>query len=59
MGRPQRKLVDDGVYHAILVIMDPLYIEMGKTKKKRMRLYREYVLQSRPYEQILDKKLKI
>jgi len=37
----------------------PCYCALSDDPKERMRLYKEYVLQKRPYETMLDKGLKI
>lgn len=42
-----------------IITYNPLYLELSKDPKERMKLYREYVEQPRPYEQILDDKLKL
>ena len=42
-----------------LITPDPCYLELSKRKDKRRRLYREYILQPRPYEKSLDSMLKL
>ena len=36
----------------------PLYLNMGNSNKERQRLYKEYILQERPYEHIVDEALR-
>ena len=38
----------------ILVTPNPLYESMGKTGKERMVAYRDYVVQERPYDRVVD-----
>lgn len=38
-----------------IITMNPLYKDLGSTAQERMLKYREYVLESRPYEKVLDK----
>ncbi len=42
-----------------IITPDPCYLALSGDPKERMRLYKEYVLQNRPYETMLDKELKI
>ncbi|MFC1808317.1 transposase [Candidatus Omnitrophota bacterium] len=42
-----------------LVTSNPLYKDMGKSTLKRQKAYRKCINESRPYDEILDKKLKI
>ena len=42
-----------------IITLDPCYIALSEDPKERKRLYKEYVLQKRPYEVIVDKGLKI
>lgn len=42
-----------------IITADPLYEALGKTSRKRKRLYREYLIPPRPYELILDETHKI
>ena len=42
-----------------LITPNPMYVSLSKTPYKRKKLYQEYVLQPRTYENILDKELKI
>ena len=42
-----------------IITTNPLYIELSQDPVERMKLYREYLLKERPYEQILDYRLKI
>jgi putative transposase len=42
-----------------IITSDPLYIGLSDKATERRRIYREYVLRPRPYETILDEKLKI
>jgi len=42
-----------------IVTPDPCYLALSKDPGERMRLYKEYVLQKRPYETMVDKGLKI
>ena len=43
----------------IITLPDPLYLEMAKTDADRRRLYKDYILQERPYELLVDKGLRI
>lgn len=38
-----------------VITMNPLYEYLGATPQERMAKYREYVLEPRPYEKVLDK----
>ena len=42
-----------------IITPDPCYLVLSTDSRERMRLYNEYILQKRPYEAILDKRLKI
>lgn len=42
-----------------LVEPDPVYLRLGATFLERSKAYREYLEATRPYEQLLDKSLKI
>lgn len=42
-----------------IITINLLYETLAKSSNKRRRLYRDYILQPRPYEHILDKKLKV
>lgn len=42
-----------------IITPDPCYLVLSQDPKERMRLYKEYILQKRPYETIVDKVLKI
>jgi len=42
-----------------IITSDPCYMALSKDPEERRRLYKEYVLQKRPYEIIVDKSLKI
>ena len=37
-----------------LITPNPMYLEMGKTSVRRRKIYKEYLLKSRPYEALLD-----
>lgn len=47
----------DGAEDDILT-PNPLYEELSKDRAERMRLYREYVFQIRPYDKIIESRLK-
>lgn len=38
-----------------IITQNTLYNDMGKTLQERQRYYREYVMEARPYETIVDK----
>jgi len=38
-----------------MITEDPLYKDMGRTPEERRCRYREYILEARPYEQIVDR----
>lgn len=42
-----------------IITSDPCYLGLSGDPKERIRLYEEYVLQKRPYENMLDKELRI
>ena len=42
-----------------IITTNPLYEELSKDPVERMKLYRDYLLQERPYEHIVDDRLKI
>ena len=42
-----------------LVELDPVYLGLGTTSQERSKAYRDYLEITRPYEQFLDKSLKI
>jgi putative transposase len=47
-----------GIKDDILTI-NPLYDELSRDPRERMKLYRDYLLKSRPYENIVDKEFKV
>jgi putative transposase len=48
-----------GIDNDIIKEDNPLYIQMSKLKEARQRLYKEYILQKRPYDHVIDEALKI
>lgn len=42
-----------------IITSDPLYTSLSKNQNERIRLYAEYLLQPRPYEQVIDEKFKL
>jgi putative transposase len=38
-----------------IVTVNPLYPTLGKTPRKRQRIYQKYINEERPYEIVLDK----
>ncbi len=42
-----------------IITTSPSYSELSDKKEQRMRLYIEYVLQPRPYEEMIDRKFKL
>ncbi|MFQ5952758.1 MAG: transposase [Candidatus Omnitrophota bacterium] len=40
-----------------IITLNPLYLSLAKTTTKRRRLYMAYVVQPRPYEELLDKNI--
>ena len=44
---------------AIINLVNPLYADLGGTDDERMRRYTERVVESRPYELLVDKTFKI
>jgi len=48
-----------GQQDGIVKLLNPLYLDLGDTDKKRKEAYVNYVLQGRPYEDILDKEFHI
>lgn len=42
-----------------IITPNPMYLELSKDIEERKRLYREYVLQERPYEHLVDRGLRI
>jgi len=49
----------NGIYDAIIKYPNPSYLGLSKSKSTRQRKFREYVLQERPHDQLLDKVFKI
>lgn len=49
----------EGEKDDIISASDPLYMQMAQAEKDRQRLYKEYILESRAYEHIIDKGLRI
>jgi putative transposase len=43
----------------IIISPNPLYVQLAETEEERRRKYREYILQERPYDLIVDKGLAI
>ena len=48
-----------GCKDEIITSPDPLYIGLAETAEERQNRYKEYVLQERPYDLIVDKGLRI
>jgi len=48
-----------GEKNDIVNLLNPLYLNLADTDQKRKELYINYVLQGRPYEDVLDKEFKI
>ncbi len=42
-----------------IITANPLYMELSSDKQERMKLYNEYLLEPRPYEEIVDREFKI
>ncbi len=42
-----------------IILSNPAYIELSQDDDERKRLYREYILQERPYEHLVDKGLRV
>ena len=42
-----------------IITADPIYETLSSDPIKRKQLYREYILQERPYENIIDKEFRI
>lgn len=42
-----------------ILTMNPLYLELASDVDDRMKLYKDYLMQKRPYENIVDQGLKI
>ena len=49
----------EGRTDEIIAAPDPFYVQLAGTDEERRRKYREYVLQERPYDLIVDKGLRI
>lgn len=49
------KRIDRG----IITTLNPSYLELAKTESERRQLYQNYVSEERPYEDIVDKVLKV
>lgn len=47
-----------GIDNGIIKIANPFYLEFAETDSERKQRYRDYVLEERPYEDIVDKVLK-
>jgi putative transposase len=43
----------------IITTINPLYLSLAETEPKRQQIYKDYILQERVYEDIVDKALKI
>ena len=48
-----------GEQNEIVKLLNPLYLDLASTDEKRKEAYTNYVLQGRPYEDILDKEFHI
>jgi putative transposase len=48
-------LYAEGRQNGIVKLFDPLYLNLADTQEKRRKLYIDYVSQTRPYEDIIDK----
>jgi putative transposase len=42
-----------------IITLNPLYVELGATDSERLKKYKDYLLQNRPYEYMVDKALKV
>jgi putative transposase len=42
-----------------IITINPLYLDLGTDKIKRMHKYQEYLLENRPYEHMVDKAMKL
>ncbi len=42
-----------------ILTSNPLYNELSKDSDERMKIYKEYLIQTRPYECIVDERLKV
>jgi len=40
-----------------LLTPNPIYLDLAKSKTKRLKMYQEYLIQSRPYEMVLDQNI--
>ncbi len=49
----------EGLKDDIIKLPNPLYLQLAKTDAERRHIYKEYILQERPYDSIVDKGLKI
>lgn len=48
-----------GEQNGIVKVLNPLYLDLASTNEKRREAYVNYILQGRPYEDILDKEFHI
>lgn len=48
-----------GKEDGIIKLVNPLYLELGKTAQKRQQIYQKYIIQERLYEHIIDKEFRI
>lgn len=44
-----------GITTDIIKMVNPLYLELAKIEEERQKRYRDYILEERPYEHIIDK----
>jgi putative transposase len=49
----------DGLDDVIIKHPNPCYLRLAETERVRQRRFREYVLQDRPYDQLLDNAFKM
>jgi len=52
-------LYAEGRQSDIVKLLNPLYLDLADTEKRRRELYIDYVSQARPYEDILDKEFRV
>lgn len=48
-----------GKDNSMIITTNPLYRELAKTDAERQQLYQNYILEERPYEDIVDTALRI
>lgn len=49
----------EGLKDDIIKTPNPMYMQLAETDAERRRVYKDYILQERPYDSIVDKELKI